>query len=130
MTITMNLEIEKGSSLKDISEVLSIVGAGVEISECNVVGNFELSNCYFVFRYCEGSDSVAAEGANLSWRVGVEGAFHCRANALSESWIDIKSFLDHLSKKTTFRFVLSFQYESVYAVRNGGDVEFVKQMIQ
>ncbi|WP_052493793.1 MULTISPECIES: hypothetical protein [Pseudomonas] len=126
----MSLEVESGASLGVLSEILCFMGASFEISETHVIGNFEISNCYFVFRRLQASESITAEGAGLGWCVGIGGAFHCRADVLSESWADIKSFLVNLSKRIELGFVLSFQYESIYAIRDGGDVVFVKQMVE
>lgn len=70
-----------------------------------------------------------AEGCSMSWKVGLRGAFHCRGSNLSESWVDIKLFLQKLSLKIESGFVLSFQYKSIYAVRNFDGLSFERSMI-
>ncbi|WP_428555629.1 hypothetical protein [Pseudomonas edaphica] len=61
MTITMSLEIEEGISFDAISSVLSNVGAGYTVEQEYLTGNFDCSNCYFVFRHVF-PDDVVAEG--------------------------------------------------------------------
>ncbi|MGE8453158.1 MAG: hypothetical protein ACN6OP_21600 [Pseudomonadales bacterium] len=129
MTITMSLEAEEGTSFDKVSLALSKVGAEYSVDDKHLTGNFNFSNCYFVFRYIVPHDSVVAEGVEADWEVGVRGAFHSPIDSLSESWADIKGFLMEFSMETSRRFVLSFQYESVYAVRDQHGVKFFKSMI-
>ncbi|URD43875.1 hypothetical protein M6G63_06370 [Pseudomonas sp. BYT-5] len=99
MTVTMSLEIESGIALGEISQVLSEFGADVCSESDGVSGNFEISNTYFVFCECDGLSEVVTEGANLSWNVGVRGAFHCPIDSLAASANEIKHFLSFLSEK-------------------------------
>lgn len=68
-------------------------------------------------------------GGAFDWEVGMSGAFHCPVGFLFESAADIKLFLTELSSDTVFRFVLSFQYESLYTVRDEFGISFLKEMI-
>ena len=129
MTITMNLELELGICFKEIESVFSTVSAEYTIEDGYLKGNFKYSNAYFVFRCFSAPDDVAAEGANANWKVGMSGAFHCPASSLLEGSIDIKSFLTALAVETDFKFVLSFQYESLYVVRDESGIVFLKSMI-
>lgn len=129
MTITMSLEIEEGIAFDTISSVLSKVGGGYTVEQEYLTGNFDRSNCYFVFRRVIPHDDVAAEGVEASWKVSMRGAFHASISSLSESSKDIQDFLVGLSMETELRFVLSFQYESVYAVRDEQGLSFVNSMI-
>ncbi|MEE4815645.1 hypothetical protein V2K27_22685 [Pseudomonas alliivorans] len=129
MTITMSLEVEEGTSFDKVSLVLSKMGADYSVDGKYLTGNFNCSNCYFVFRYIAPHDAVAAEGVEVGWKVGVRGAFHSPIKSLSESWNEIKIFLTEFSIGTNLRFVLSFQYESVYAIRDEYGVKFLKSMV-
>ena len=128
MTITMSLEIEEGISFHAISSTLSKVGAGYTVEHEYLTGNFDCSNCYFVFR-CVCPHDVAAEGIVASWKVSVRGAFHVPISTLSESSKEIQGFLVGLSMETELRFILSFQYESIYAVRDEQGLRFVNSMV-
>lgn len=129
MTITMSLEIEEGISFDVVSSILSKVGAGYTTEQEYLTGNFDCSNCYFVFRRVFPCDDVVAEGVVAAWKVGMRGAFHVPISALSESSKDIQAFLVGLSVETELRFVLSFQYESVYAVRDEQGLRFFNSMV-
>lgn len=128
MTITMSVEIEEGISFDAISAVISKLAGGYTIEQEYLTGNFDCSNCYFAFRRVFPHD-VAAEGVEASWKVSVRGAFHAPIRSLSESSKDIQDFLVGLSIETELRFVLSFQYESVYAVRDEQGLRFVNSMV-
>lgn len=129
MTVTMSLEIESGITLNEVSLMLSEFGAELCADSDGVSGNFEISNAYFVFHECYGLDEVVTEEANVSWVVGVRGAFHCPIDSLAASADEIKHFLSFLSEKKTCRFILSFQYESVYAIRDEDGLRFLKEMV-
>ncbi|MHA4966665.1 hypothetical protein ACX0KY_08805 [Pseudomonas extremorientalis] len=129
MTITMSVEIEEGISFDAISAVISKLAGGYTIEQEYLTGNFDCSNCYFAFRRVFPHDDVAAEGVEASWKVSVRGAFHAPIRSLSESSKDIQDFLVGLSIETELRFVLSFQYESVYAVRDEQGLRFVNSMV-
>ncbi|MWK59160.1 hypothetical protein GO594_24500 [Pseudomonas otitidis] len=125
----MSLEIESGISMNEISRALSEVGAELCVDSDGVSGNFDISNTYFVFRECDGFDGVVAEGVNVGWVVGARGAFHCPVDSLAESSDDIKRFLNFLSEEESCRFILSFEYESVYAIRDEDGLRFLKEMV-
>lgn len=129
MTVAMSLEIEIGVTLDDISLLLSEFGAEICLDSGGVSGNFEASNTYFVFRGGGGVNEVVAEEVDVIWSVGIRGAFHCSVGSLAESAYEIKQFLIFLSEKEICRFVLSFQYESVYAVRDEDGLHFLREMI-
>lgn len=129
MTVTMNLEIESGFALDEISQILSDFGAELCVDSDGVSGNFRLSNAYFVFRDSNGLDEVVTEGVAVNWVVGVRGAFHCPIDSLEASASEIKLFLNFFSEKKGCRFILSFQYESVYAIRDENGLRFLKEMV-
>ncbi|SHO58968.1 hypothetical protein [Vibrio quintilis] len=64
--------------------------------------------------------AILAEGLdNLSWEVGLRAFFYVdlsKENALD----DIKKIVTQIADKTTFDFVLSLHYESIYAVKKSG----------
>ncbi|MBB4818998.1 hypothetical protein HNP29_002382 [Pseudomonas alcaligenes] len=125
----MSLEVESGVTLSEVAQVLSEFGAEFCADSDGISGNFEISNAHFVFRDCDGLDEVVTEGANVSWLVGVRGAFHCSIDSLSASADEIKLFLGFFSERKTCRFILSFQYESVYAIRDENGLRFLKEMV-
>ncbi|WP_046237793.1 hypothetical protein [Pseudomonas syringae pv. coryli] len=129
MTITMNLEIEQGISFDDICRTLSSMNTDYQIEEKHLTGNFISSNAYFVFRHIVPYEEIVAENVIADWKVGMRGAFHSPIDTLSESSEDIKTFLSELVKQTQFKFILSFQFEEVYALRDNSGIRFLKNMI-
>ncbi|MER0041776.1 hypothetical protein [Pseudomonas sp. MGal98] len=125
----MSLEVELGVTLDKISLLLSEFGAEACLDSDGVSGNFKASNTYFVFRGCGAVNEVVAEGVDASWVVGIRGTFHCSVGSLAESAYEIKQFLIFLSEKEVCRFVLSFQYESVYVMRDRDGLHFLREMV-
>ncbi|MFV3404170.1 hypothetical protein ACNFIC_09450 [Pseudomonas sp. NY15463] len=125
----MSLEIATGTSMQEIGSVLSGVGAEVCIDNDDLSGNLGASNTYFVFRKCHELEQVVTEGVSVSWAVGVRGAFHCPVDSLAQGSSDIKRFLTDLSEKNQCYFIFSFQYESVYAVRDEDGLRFLNEMV-
>lgn len=130
MTVTMSLEVESGISMEALSLVLSKAGAECSVDSEFVSGNFKRSNAYFVFNECHDFHEVVADGVSVNWSVGVRGAFHCPASTLVESSNDIKNFLIFLADMEDCRFVLSFQYETVYAIRDESGLRFLEEMVR
>ncbi|WP_443190061.1 hypothetical protein [Pseudomonas indica] len=129
MTISMNLEVEVGLGLKEIISVLTAENIEHCISNADVTGNFPRSNAYFVFYDSSDFPDVMVEGAGMEWKVGTRGVFHCPVSALAENSEDIKSFLLRLADSFGSRFVLSFQYESIYSVRDKSGLHFLRDMV-
>ncbi|WP_353327112.1 hypothetical protein [Chitiniphilus shinanonensis] len=125
----MSLELEEGTDIKEVASVLASMDAQYEVEDFYLTGNFKKSNCYFVFREFPNSEDVVVDGVAEIWRVGMNGAFHCSSALLLECSEDIKLFLLKFSAKSSSRFALSFQYESLYVLRDRLGVHFIKEMI-
>ncbi|WP_176507904.1 MULTISPECIES: hypothetical protein [Pseudomonas] len=125
----MTLEIQIGATLESIATTLSSIGESCLLGNARLDASFKNSGCQFLIRTLEHPEDIVAEGGSMSWKVGLRGAFHCRGSNLSESWVDIKLFLQELSLKIESGFVLSFRYESIYAVRNFDGLSFERSMI-
>lgn len=129
MTVSMSLEVEVGVSIRDICSVFLDFGAEVCSDDEVLTGCLGLFNTYFVFRESGEVDEVVAEGANVSWLVGIRGVFHCPIGTLGDSYDEIKVFLRFLSGRISSNFLLSFQYEDIYVVRDEGGIKFLKEVI-
>lgn len=127
MTITMILEIEKGISLDDIILLLNKLKNNYQCKEGAIFGNFNKSNSRFVFRCNDKPEPLVAEGVNFQWLVGITGSFHSRADSLGKSREDVENFLKLLDATSLWNFVLSFQYEDVYVIRNGARMQVLKE---
>ncbi|WP_157835195.1 hypothetical protein [Xanthomonas sp. SHU 199] len=124
----MNLEIEEKASQDCVLRALNGIRASYDIDNGKIFGNFEESKTYFVFSTSVGGSDVMAEGFNGSWKVGVSAVFHCSNDDLEHSWEEIKGYMASLMKECNCRFVLSFQYEKIYAVRDEGGIIIIDGM--
>lgn len=130
MSISMTLEVENGAALEDIADILLSMGNNYERGDRRLDSFLTESGCQFSIRCVSEPESVVAEEtSNVDWKVGLRGAFHCRDANLVASWCDIKRFVQNFAAVKNFRFVLSFQYEGVYAIRNLEGLFFKKEMI-
>lgn len=124
----MWIEIETGASIRGISDTLMAMDIQMEPVEGAASGFFNRSHCQFLFRYDSSPEDVVVDSLQVDWRVGVRGSFHYRADNLHESLADIVEFVRSYAASQPFNFVLSFQLETVYAVRNQSGLRFLVPM--
>lgn len=118
MSLMMTIEFEWNARLSDIARVLAALGEEFESREDEISGYFTESNCRFDFSNEPMPDPLLAEGVTINWRVGIRGTFHYRAGNLEASGRRITEFVEAYAAACGSRFVLSFQYESPYAIRD------------
>ncbi len=130
MSIVMTLEVENGAALEDIADIFLKMGGNYELGGGRLDSLFTESGCQFSIRYLSEPESVVAEEmSDVDWKVGLRGAFHCRGANLVASWCDIQRFVENFAEVKRFRFVLSFQYEEVYAIRNSDGLFFIRSLL-
>ncbi len=61
----------------------------------------------------------------VEWSVGLAVTFHFRAPHMLRSLHEIYRLIEVFAKQHPHRFVLSFQYERIYAVREESGLELV-----
>lgn len=131
MSITLNLEADERLSREVAKAVL--LGCGLDwISEdeSGLKGNFSESNMYFSLR--DNAESfpceVLAEDVPypLKWKVGSRLSLNVVLEHYTKCCNQVVGLLFALEKNTPANFVLSFQYEEVYAVRDAGGVTIYK----
>lgn len=123
MSATLNLEFEKGMSFDAIYAALkSIDGCDLEDRGKELQAYFANSNVSVTLVRDVAEESVLTEDIeNTDWLVGTRAYLEVdpsRENALD----DIKDFIHRLADLTSFRFVLSFGYETLYAFRDTGSL--------
>lgn len=127
MSLSMFLELEYGATIAGVREVLR--GFPVEFRDhTEVSGVFLNSYCHFVVKEVEGVRGVVAEGVHADWNVGIVAGFHYRAENIDASWLDVVDFMIKYSEVTDLRFVLSFHYENVYAVRDDRGLRIMRSL--
>lgn len=130
MSLTMWIEIQAGASLDGISSVLTAMGTQMDAVDNGVSGFVDRSHCQFLFRYDSSPEEVLLESMEVDWRVGVRGSFHYRADNLHESWRDIVEFARSYAASQPFKFVVSFQLETLYAVRDEHGLRIVVPVLE
>ncbi|WP_447900328.1 hypothetical protein [Stenotrophomonas sepilia] len=122
MSISLFLEVEAGADLGAVLHALGSIQAGFSSGTGGLRGYLPASNTGFGFGIVDPPEALAAEGIEASWQVGLLGSFHFRASGFESAWEEICRFIKRYAAMCGFRFVLSFQFESVFAARLGQDL--------
>jgi len=128
MSLMMMLEIGRDADVDLIRSVLVRCGVDFLNSKgegCD--GNFPDSNMFFSLRTIQ-SGRVKAEDFECDWDVGAEIAFVYVISELERCKQQLHCFLEELSKAVACNWVLSFQFESVYAYRIGSSVNWLREL--
>ncbi|MBN0989741.1 hypothetical protein [Amphritea pacifica] len=124
MTMTLNLEVAQGVRLEDIKDSL----AGVEFSNLSEVEDgfsVVLPNTHVLMSVktnLEDSNVLTEDLEGGGWSVGLRAYFDVDPT-LPNPFDDVKKIIRNLEEQTSFEFVLSFQYESLYAHRGLNGLE-------
>ncbi|MBY6279799.1 hypothetical protein [Stenotrophomonas maltophilia] len=124
MSISLFLEVEAGADLGAVLRALDSLHAEYSEGTDGLRGYLPASNTGFGFGIVDPPEAVVAEGIEAEWQVGLLGSFHFRASGFESAWGEICRFIKLYAATCGFRFVLSFQFESVYAARLGKDLVF------
>jgi hypothetical protein len=126
MSVMMMLEMDCRSSEEAIREALVDCGVSTFVPRGEGFdGNFPSSNMFFLFEPID-DGRVKAEDCGVEWRVGGEMTFVYVISKFDECSKQLHNFLQHLSSATSSNWILSFQYESVCAIRDDVGVHFIK----
>lgn len=128
MSLMMALEIESGVSLDDIVCSLIRMGVAVERGEGVCDGYLTESGGGFRFKLNPRPEPLVAEGEHMEWDVGMVATFHLRAANLMEGLQEIYEFMHRFSDEYGHRFVLSFQFEAIYAVRSEAGLDLRQKL--
>ncbi|MDT3430459.1 hypothetical protein ROV94_06160 [Stenotrophomonas maltophilia] len=122
--MSISLEVEVGSSLEVVLQALDSIQFVYSDDLDKLQRYLPASNTGFGFRIVEPPEAVVAEGQEAEWRVGLMGSFHFRAGGFECAWEEICRFIKRYAAACESGFVLSFQFESIYAARFGQDLIF------
>lgn len=128
MSVMMVLEFDHQISTMEIRDILARCDVSA-LAECveGFTGNFPSSNMFFS---CEHYDSkggyVRAEDENVDWDVGGRMIFVYMMSAFEACSMQLHNFLLAMSNATTSSWVLSFQYESICAIRDYAGIHWLK----
>ena len=122
--MSISLEVEVGSSLEVVLQALDSIQFAYSDDLDKLQRYLPASNTGFGFRIVEPPEAGVAEGQEAEWRVALMGSFHFRAGGFECAWEEICRFIKRYAAACESRFVLSFQFESIYAARFGQDLIF------
>ncbi len=131
MALEMMLEIERGIQPDNIRAIL--LASGVEGDEFPV--SFPISQMQF---YCDFADEAAdfcsrvicEEVQDIAhWDVGGRILFRYRSNEYDLCTQQIRDFVVKLAASSKASFVLSFQYETMYAMRDPAGLRFASHFV-
>lgn len=125
MGLMMVLEIESGATMEDVAQTLWDLGACVKGTPVIGGGLLLGSKCGFGLTLHRYPLRVLAKGMRVKWTVGLTMTFHFRASNKMSSMEEIYPFIELFAEQHRHRFVLSFQYERVYAVRDERGLELL-----
>ncbi|NID06726.1 hypothetical protein HBF26_17680 [Luteibacter jiangsuensis] len=122
MSLDFSLEIEEGIAIPSLFGLAESMGGQVydryvwfERSELNLF----IGDNY-------GDPDVGAEDPALTWQVGARCIAVMRPRSYDACWYELERFIRALAEHFSQRFVLSFGYDSIYAVRDANGLRFLK----
>lgn len=118
MSLVMVLEMESGATVEDVASTLSGLNPVLQGKRIIEGGLLSGSRCGYGFQVHRDSVPVRARGMRVPWRVGLTMTFHFRAAYMLDSLGQIYQLIELFADQHPHRFVLSFQYERIYAVRD------------
>ncbi|MFC5476371.1 hypothetical protein [Paraherbaspirillum soli] len=123
MSLTFNLEADQQLTREVVIAVLKASGVNCIVEEeWGLSCNFPRSNMLFAFRNNNNSfpTEVLAEGISSPalWKVGARLSFTYVVANYDDCGADLHLFLNNLMELNSAYFILSFQYEGVYAIRD------------
>lgn len=87
---------------------------------------FEASGTNWYIEDAKGDPFVGAEDPSLTWTVGARCYAFMRPSTYDDGWRDVERFVRLLAEHFSQRFVVSFEYSSIYAVRDERGLRFLK----
>lgn len=123
MSFSLDLEIDFRTDRNHVLGILRDMhfvthDEGVE----SVSGNLPASNMYVVARWVtdESQMSPRTEGSDFAknWKIGVRVSFYYVIDNHARCSFEVNDFLSRLKEKSDAFFILSFQMEKIYAIRD------------
>ncbi len=124
----MVLEIESGVTLDDVVFTLRSLSLPSEFGDNIWGGLLPGCRCGFGFKQHAVPIALGARGMQVEWSVGLTMTFHFRAAHMLRSLREIYRLIEVFAKQHGHRFVLSFQYELIYAVRDENGLDLVRKI--
>lgn len=125
MSLVMVLEVESGVTVEDVEQTLRSLEATADRNRFIHGGLLPGSKCGFGLKLHSVPLAVRARHMRVEWEVGMTMTFHFRAAYMLDSLVDIYKLIELFASQHPHRFVLSFQYERIYAIRDRSGLDLV-----
>jgi hypothetical protein len=122
VSLHFTLEIEEGVAVSSLFRLAEGLGG----LTCDDHVWFEASGTNLYIEDARGDRCVGAEDPSLTWTVGARCYAFMRPSTYDDGWRDVERFVKSLAVHFSQRFVLSFEYSSIYAVRDERGLRFLK----
>lgn len=131
MSFALTLEIEEGCEAASLDIALKLAGACRALESEPVTWRFIDSGLDVLVRSPEKRYRKQADGFDHldKWFVGWSLILKFRLDRLAEGNADVIRLLEFLSTQTPHKFLLTFQNETVYAVRDEGGVRLFEPLL-
>lgn len=127
MSFSLSLEIAVNGSEQSIIKFLSSIGEVIDEGEASVLLSFPNSGLKCLYKiFAEGRD-LTAENIEVTWLVGSIAYFTYAKGSFDLCSTEVRSIINGLCKQFDVNFVLSHEFEKIYAIKNGGNIETMEQ---
>ena len=128
MSIVMMLEMDRRVNDESIRQLLVECGINdVVDGDRGFEGNFPSTNMFFSFREIDG-ERVKAEDFECEWRANSEMTFVYVVSEMERCRQQLHCFLEKFVEVFDCNWVLSFQYESIYAYGGSSMINWVREL--
>ncbi|MCD9120885.1 hypothetical protein [Cupriavidus sp. UGS-1] len=128
MSLAMNIELSTDCRFADVLGCLEPLDPTYIDNEDDRVHATISNGLVSILAYVENPPSeVVTEGLpqQKDWLVGMRVSFQYRSAGYESAMRAARSFVEHMAARTQAEFILSFQYDSVYAIRDSAGLHFL-----
>lgn len=125
MSLDFVLEVEKGLSAEKLFALLNKMNV-TQIGEDVWLNDSGLRILIGGRNY---DSQIATENSGLVWEVGIRCYAIMRTDSWTECWNDLIAFMNAIANNYDQRFILSFEYASIYAIRDECGVHFLQKAV-
>lgn len=133
MAWELTLELEVGGGIASLVGAALVCGATLEEqSATRLTGMLGEESVFISAQTATEPSPLLTEGldASLTWLVGLRMVFRSTYDQYEVGRIEMKRFLEALSAQTQARFVLSFQYEETFAIRDDKGLRYFSSFLE
>jgi hypothetical protein len=128
MSLAMNVELSTDCHFSDVLGCLEPLAPTYIDNEDGRIRATISNALVFFLAYVENPPSeIVTEGLPQpkDWLVGMRVSFQYRSAGYDSAMRAVRSFVENMASRAQAEFILSFQYDSVYAIRDSSGLHFL-----